>query len=119
MKAVKKKSGNKGCPMKTKYKLLQWVFVLMCVMGLALGYQANAQTYQKYKETDTTHMREWLSFRPQMSSNNDSRFTNVKFKADNLPFFCKIEHKIEVKSRIPFRFRIGDRNYVNMLENKK
>lgn len=53
----KKKSGNKGCPMKTKYKLLQWVFVLMCVMGLALGYQANAQTYQKYKETDTTHMR--------------------------------------------------------------
>jgi hypothetical protein len=88
-------------------------------MGFSLGYHANAQTYQKYKETDTTHMREWLSFRPQMSAISNTGFANVKFKADNLPFFCKLEHKIEVRSRIPFRFRIGDLNYVNMLENKK
>jgi len=41
------------------------------------------------------------------------------FDADDLPFFCKIEHKIERIGKIPFRFRLGDLNYVNMLENKR
>lgn len=41
-----------------------------------------------------------------------------RFHPQQLPFFCRIEHKIEQKSNIPFRFRIGNLNYVNALENK-
>ena len=40
------------------------------------------------------------------------------FDENQLPFFCKIEHKIEKTSPIALRFRLGDLNYVNMLENK-
>jgi hypothetical protein len=40
------------------------------------------------------------------------------FNAHHLPLFCKIEHQIEKSSKIAFRFRLGDLNYVNMLENK-
>ncbi|MFZ1704142.1 MAG: hypothetical protein WAT79_07335 [Saprospiraceae bacterium] len=34
-------------------------------------------------------------------------------------FFCKIENKIEKQSNVPFRFRLGNLDYVNRLENKK
>ncbi|MBK9254487.1 MAG: hypothetical protein IPM42_03255 [Saprospiraceae bacterium] len=52
-----------------------------------------------------------------MSGNEKHRFTF--FDAAKLPVFCKIEHRIEQKSKIPFRFRLGNLNYVNMLENKE
>lgn len=35
------------------------------------------------------------------------------------PFFCHMESVIEKKSKIALRLRLGDLNYVNMLENKK
>jgi hypothetical protein len=41
------------------------------------------------------------------------------YDVNRLPFFCKIEHRIERSGKIPFRFRLGDLNYVNMLENKR
>lgn len=34
------------------------------------------------------------------------------------PFFCRIESTIEKRSKIALRMRLGDLNYVNMLENK-
>lgn len=40
------------------------------------------------------------------------------YNIDDIPFFCKMEHKIERRSKIPFRFRLGNLNYVNKLENK-
>lgn len=60
-----------------------------------------------------------LSFKPNWAFKTKKTNTPFNaFKANNLPFFCKIEHNIEKKSKIPLRFRIGDLNYVNMLENK-
>ena len=41
-----------------------------------------------------------------------------KFKADELPVFCKAEHYIQKKSGINFRFRLGSVDYVNSLEGK-
>ncbi len=60
-----------------------------------------------------------LSFRPDLSAIHKpiNRFTT--FEKNDLPFFCRIEHKIETGSKIAFRFRLGDLNYVNMLENKR
>jgi len=41
-----------------------------------------------------------------------------KWSVEALPFFCKIEHKWEKKSRIPFKFRLGSVEYVDWLEGK-
>jgi hypothetical protein len=40
------------------------------------------------------------------------------FNVNSLPFFCKIEHKMSAKARIPVRFRLGSLDYVNKLEGK-
>ena len=48
-----------------------------------------------------------------------SKFIKSIYNPSNMPFFCRIEHNIEKSGNIPFRFRIGDLNYVNMLENKR
>ncbi|MBK9735527.1 MAG: hypothetical protein IPO92_11370 [Saprospiraceae bacterium] len=60
------------------------------------------------------------SFKPNYSfTTYYNNLTSKKFNAADLPVFCRIEHLIESKSNIGFRFRLGDLNYVNMLENKK
>lgn len=58
-----------------------------------------------------------LDFKPLIIK-KDGILAQAKFNASALPFFCKVEHKIESNSKIAFRFRLGDLNYVNMLENK-
>jgi hypothetical protein len=40
------------------------------------------------------------------------------WSAENLPFFCKIEHKWAKKARIPLKFRLGSVEYVDWLEGK-
>ena len=60
-----------------------------------------------------------LNFSPVLRSTYGQRILSKPFSIATLPFFCKIEHKIESNSNIAFRFRIGDLNYVNMLENKR
>jgi hypothetical protein len=61
-----------------------------------------------------------LSFKPNWEINQiPNAFSIQKFDPVTLPFFCKMEHKIEKNSKIAFRFRVGDLNYVNMLENKR
>lgn len=40
------------------------------------------------------------------------------FSAEHLPFFCKIEYRIESQYKIPFKFRLGDVQYVDELEGK-
>lgn len=61
-----------------------------------------------------------LNFKPNwVQTVAVSPFTINRFEPNSLPFFCKIEHNIEKNSKIAFRFRIGELNYVNMLENKR
>lgn len=59
-----------------------------------------------------------LSFKPDWLISPAKPSSIYLFQAKNLPFFCKMEHKIEKNSNIALRFRLGDLNYVNMLENK-
>ena len=40
------------------------------------------------------------------------------WSAEDLPFFCKIEHKWAKKARIPLKFRLGSVEYVDWLEGK-
>lgn len=41
-----------------------------------------------------------------------------KWSADNLPFFCKIEHDWGKNARLPMKFRLGSVEYVDWLEGK-
>jgi len=42
-----------------------------------------------------------------------------RWRAEELPFFCKIEHQWGKKMTIPFKFRLGSVEYVDWLEGKK
>lgn len=41
-----------------------------------------------------------------------------KWTADELPFFCRIEHHLGKQTRVPFKFRLGSVEYVDWLEGK-
>jgi len=41
-----------------------------------------------------------------------------QWTAEELPFFCKIEHRWGKKSRVPLKFRLGSVEYVDRLEGK-
>lgn len=41
-----------------------------------------------------------------------------RWSAEELPFFCRIEHDFAKKSTIPFKFRLGSVEYVDWLEGK-
>ncbi|MCC6414103.1 MAG: hypothetical protein IT270_20810 [Saprospiraceae bacterium] len=41
-----------------------------------------------------------------------------EWEADNLPFFCRIEHKWSKNKATAFKFRLGSVDYVDWLEGK-
>jgi hypothetical protein len=41
-----------------------------------------------------------------------------QWRAENLPFFCKIEHQWGKKMIVPMKFRLGSVEYVDALEGK-
>ncbi|GAB4493109.1 MAG: hypothetical protein OHK0019_16380 [Saprospiraceae bacterium] len=41
-----------------------------------------------------------------------------RWSAEELPFFCRIEHDFAKKSTVPFKFRLGSVEYVDWLEGK-
>lgn len=41
------------------------------------------------------------------------------WSADDLPFFCRIEHDLGRKTQIPVKFRLGSVDYVDWLEGKR
>lgn len=42
----------------------------------------------------------------------------AKFDPNNLPMFCKMEHKFWSKTKMNIRFRLGSVDYVNKMEGK-
>jgi hypothetical protein len=41
------------------------------------------------------------------------------WSADDLPFFCRIEHDLGKKTQVPVKFRLGSVDYVDWLEGKR
>jgi hypothetical protein len=46
------------------------------------------------------------------------RLSLPDWNAEELPFFCKIEHKFGKKLPVPLKFRLGSVEYVDYLEGK-
>lgn len=42
----------------------------------------------------------------------------LQWTSESLPFFCRIEHDLGKKTRIPFKFRLGSVEYVDWMEGK-
>lgn len=40
------------------------------------------------------------------------------YKVDEIPFFCRLEVKIEKKLHVPFKFRLGEVHYTESMEGK-
>lgn len=43
----------------------------------------------------------------------------LRWSPDDLPFFCRIEHNLGLKTRVPIKFRLGSVDYVDWLEGKR
>lgn len=121
---VKKPSGNiyKNKILRQMHKI-SWKlrFVLVIFGLLAFSKWGISQTDLKIQKDSVRFdsLLSTLSFKPSFNLPQSSKFTTNSFDVSTLPVFCKIEHKIESVSKIAFRFRLGELNYVNMLENKQ
>ena len=40
------------------------------------------------------------------------------YNIDEIPFFCRLEVKIEKRLRVPFKFRLGEVHYTESMEGK-
>lgn len=97
--------------MKAAYKIV----ILLILMGIS--YPTKAQRSNLTDSLNYDSLLRWeksISLAPNKLS---LMYTKGKY-VDNLPIFCKIEHKLQLKSRIPVRIRLGDVSYVNKLESK-
>lgn len=47
------------------------------------------------------------------------RLLPENYYSKNLSFFCKKELELEKMTKLPFRFRLGSLDHVNMLEGKQ
>ena len=113
-KAARNKNGNNFTETRMKIKLKYYFFTFFCGITFQLAGQHNTTI-----DTVAQQMSFYLDFKPNWTHQNKVQLKFVKsFNETSLPFFCKVEHSIEKESKIQFRFRLGELNYVNMLENK-
>jgi len=53
------------------------------------------------------------------SQSRSYRLLLPAWSADDLPFFCRIEHQWGRRHRVPVKFRLGSVDYVDWLEGKR
>ncbi|MBK8515582.1 MAG: hypothetical protein IPL55_04615 [Saprospiraceae bacterium] len=87
--------------------------------SIALSNDIKAQYSPQFSKNDTSNFVNMFDFKPSLFELKSKNVLVKKFDASTLPLFCKLEYQIESKSKVAFRFRLGDLNYVNMLENKR
>ena len=89
-------------------------YIFLVIMSISVSEVAFAQ--QKQQSVDyPTHFTAWFP-KHEITTYPDVRFVVPRV---HQAFFCRVESKIEKKSNVGFRFRLGSLDYVNMLENKK
>ena len=92
------------------------ILFLMC-STMTVGQMINTQTF----DTTTIKPRLKLNLKKDLNRTYSFDFTtrnNQKSYSEQLPFFCKMEHKLSLNSKIPVRIRLGSLDYVNKLEGK-
>lgn len=89
--------------------------VLLC---LALFFCLNTASAQVSIHELNTLLKPRILLAPNDSTSMLFRSKYQGIKADDMPFFCRIEEKWTSKSKINVRFRLGSLEYVDKLESK-
>ncbi len=116
--------------------VLKMKYTLLILLFLSLNIALSAQVYG-FSEGKNLAQLKIAVFNPPVPSTAARFFLEIpvppqvqnlatysplsflpKWSADNLPFFCKIEHDWGKNSRLPLKFRLGSTDYVNWLEGK-
>ena len=117
---VKNKNGNNFMAARILINKLTYIGKISFCLGFTYLHAYGQTLTKPMNFNQNTLTVSTLSFKPNWAYKPTHTLHDFKtFNAMTLPFFCKIEHGIEKNSKIAFRFRVGDLNYVNMLENKR
>ena len=107
--------------MKAPKKTTRYVCLVLW-LSLALVQKAYSQEVIQVENSHypATHLLMYksgldtLSYKSQRATISTLRHRKVT----KMPFFCQLEHNLAKKSGFPVKFRLGDVNYVDKLENK-
>ena len=110
---------------KTKYLLL-FFFLLVNVLstsaqnGIGIHIKDFSQAenlFNSFKKVNPKVIQRPLAtYKPKIAPTHSIMYP--EFQPKHYGLFCKIEEKIEIKSKVPVRFRLGSLDYVNQLEQK-
>jgi hypothetical protein len=104
--------------MNNKFFLLSLLFSLH-VLGLSAQASAWDAALTRYAaQKNRVDQRNMFISVEKTKKNLPGMPAIPEWKASDLPLFCKIEHQVAQKSRIPVLFRLGSVDYVNYLEQK-
>ena len=99
--------------------------LLLCLL---LPAAAHAQSFSAGKNLHELRQAVYAGtpFRPFLVSSQPERSSGLqpavsriflpKWTSDELPLFCKIEHKMGRRMAVPLKFRLGSVEYVDQLE---
>lgn len=89
--------------------------IFICLAFALLAFKEGKGQYSQVKEKNIKPIHYFFK--------HDKGLSNIEpcmlNRPVHLPFFCRIENILEKETKIPLRFRIGNLDYVNALENKK
>ncbi len=90
------------------YKLFSILIFLLCCFTMRAQY------------IDSTNYQLSLNFKPTTNYLIYAKAPSMHqvFNEKRLPMFCRFEHKLDKKSALLLRFRLGSLDYVNTLESK-
>ena len=77
---------------------------------LIAAVSVNAQQVQKFSSTTQQRI--------DSLRNVPIKIISADYYTHNLAFFCKKELQLEKLTKVPFRFRLGNIDYVDQLEGK-
>jgi|GEM_PF-1026358 len=104
--------------MNNKFFLLSTLFSLP-VLGLSAQTSAWDAALTRYEARRTPVEQRNIFISVEKTKKNLPGMPAIPaWEASDLPLFCKIEHHVAQKSRIPVLFRLGSVDYVNALEQK-
>jgi hypothetical protein len=86
--------------------------IMLVLISFETGYS------QVYPDIRAVFKPSYVLVDSTYKARNKYKFVPYVFKTNDLPFFCKMEEKLQSKSNLNLRMRLGSVEYVDKLESK-